>query len=371
MRVLFRQFFGLNHSWSIVSQNLARSFLKQKHSVDVFSTNGIHLYPEDLQPNLIGYQEEQKIYGQIPDNNYDLVFSYTALKNAQQYMQHSQNNKLLQWCYEWPLLPETFAKGHLYTDYIIAPSNFAKECFVKSKVPENKVKVIPHGVSFDEFENKTSIYPLKTKKTIKIFVNIGQSHRRKNIEGIFKSYCAAFTKNDDVCLVAKISKNDMKNPFDIDATKVMNYEKQKYGSNAPEIELISSYVNDIGSLYRACDMVFYPSHCEGFGLIPLEGMFAGKVSVCSRYGGMLDYLNEDNSLLVNGTITRAPMNYQYWQPNSQNQHFVPDLNDMIDKLRFAVKNKNVLNQKVIEYREKIRDKYSWDNIATQITSLCK
>lgn len=371
MRIVFRQFFAENHSWSIVGQNTARALIKQNHQVDIFSTNGIHLFPDDLKQYLIGYQEGNKLQGKLPDINYDMTFSYTALKNAPQYLQHSKKNRFLTWCWEWaPQLPHGFAKHHMSTDLILTPSTFAKQVFITSGVPESKVKVIPHGVDQQQF-NTAAKYPLKTKKTTKIFVNIGQSHRRKNIDGIFKSYCAAFTKIDDVCLVAKISKNELKNPFDVDALKIMNETKRKYGSNAPEIELISGYVENISSLYNACDIVFAPAHCEGFGLVPLEATFAGKVSVCSNYSGPLDFLNDDISLLIRGKEVPAPINFQYWEGSIKNQHFVPDMNDMIDKLRYSVANKDLLNEKVKTYSKTISDKYSWTSVSREITDLCQ
>jgi len=360
-----------NHSWSITSQHLARALIKQGHRVEIFSTNGIHLYPEDLKPYLIGYQDGTTLYGKFPDNSYNMTFSYTALKNAPQYLQHSKKNRFITWCYEWaPQLPLGFAKHHASADLILTPSTFAKQVFITSGIPENKVIAIPHGIDQEQF-NTTDRYPLKTKKSTKIFVNIGQSHRRKNIEGIFKSYCAAFTKDDDVCLVAKISKNQMQNPFDIDALKTMLTIKEQYGNKVPEIELITDYVPNIATLYNAASFIYFPSHAEGFGLPPLEALMAGKVSVCSRYGGMLDFLNDDNSLLITGKETPAPINHQYWQGNVRNQHFVPDMNDMIDKLRYAIANKDALNEKVKVYRETIRVKYSWDTIAKQITDLCE
>lgn len=371
MRIIFRQFLGQNHSWSVVGREIVRSLIRQGHQVDLFSTNGIQYFPEDLKPYLIGYQDGTTLYGKLPDNSYDMTFSFTALKNAPQYLQHSQKNRFLCWVWEWnPQLPQGFAKHHASADLIVSPSTFGRDGFVASGIPSEKVVVIPHGVDQEQFDTAKA-HPLKTKKSTKIFVNIGQSHRRKNIEGIFKSYCAAFTKADDVCLVAKISKNQMQNPFDIDALKVMTNIRSTCGNKAPEIELIQDYVPNIATLYSAIDILFFPSHAEGFGLPPLEALFAGKVSVCSRYGGMIDFLNDDNSLLIDGKVSPVPLNHQYWQGSIKNQHFVPDISDCIDKLRYAVANKDMLNKKVCEYRETIRNKYSWDTVAKQITDLCE
>ena len=58
MKILWNGFASRNHSWSLVAQNICRSLIKFGHQVDIFSTNGIKYFPQDLKNNLIGYTEE-------------------------------------------------------------------------------------------------------------------------------------------------------------------------------------------------------------------------------------------------------------------------------------------------------------------------
>ena len=371
MKVLIRQFLARNHSWSIVGQNIARSLIKMSHEVDLFSTNGTQYFPSDIRPNLIGYTNEenlQKIEGKSPSIKYDMQISYTAMKNFPYYLGNGKINRFGIWCYEWTNLPAGFTKYHQSVDYILAPSQFAKDCFVHSKVPENKVIVIPHGVDMDQFSNKAK-FPLKTKKKIKLFVNIGQAHLRKNIKGMFQAYHKAFTKNDDICLVAKISKNEMKNPFDVNTIRVYDEIKQQY-KNAPEVELITEYVPNIVELYNACDAVYTLSHCEGFYIPGLEAMAANKINICPRYGGQLDFLNDSNAILIDGKITRAPLNEQYWNSDPKNTHFEANLTDAVDKLRYLYNNLHSLNDKIIPTYENILSNYTWNKITEKIIGLC-
>ena len=369
MKVLVRQFAAKNHSWAFVGQNIARGLIQANHSIDIFSTNGIQYFPNDLKSNLIGYTEEnqQQVFGKSPTGEYDCQISYTAMKNFPVYMTNGKNNRFGIWCYEWAFLPQGFAKHHHSVDYILAPSKFAKECFTNSKVPEEKVKVIPHGINLEQFANKNR-YQLKTKKRVKIFVNIGQAHIRKNIPGMFKAYFSAFNKNDDVCLVAKISKNDMKNPFDVDPMKIFNSIRNQY-KNAAEVELITEYVPNIVELYNACDVVYTLSFCEGFYMPGLEVFAAAKINVAPRYGGQLDFLNDDNSILIDGKITRATPQEQYWSSDPRNTHFEADIKDAADKLRYTYEHLEELNNKFIPTYN--LDKYSWNNVVNQIIDLVK
>jgi glycosyltransferase involved in cell wall biosynthesis len=371
MKILFKQFLGKSHSWSYVGQNLARAFIKQGHQVDLFSTNGLKWFPGDLNGNLIGSIEENSnvVSGRLPDNDYDLNISYTFLRNFKNYLYHG-DNKFGIWCYEWKNLPVGAAKYHNDCDLILAPSQFAKECFVNSKVPENKVVVVPHGINLEDFENKTK-YKLKTKKSKKILVNIGQAHKRKNIRGVFEAYFKAFTNKDDVCLVAKISKNEMKFPFDVDPVKTYNEIKQKYGKNGPEVELIIEYVPNMIELYNACDIVFSMTHCEGFLLPSLETIGAKKINVCSRYGGQLDFLNDNNSLLIEGKEVKASMDEQYWGGHPNNTHFEPSIDDTVSKLRQSINNTENLTARFNDYNKNIIQNYTWDNVSKKIEGLCK
>jgi glycosyltransferase involved in cell wall biosynthesis len=344
--------------------------IKFGHDVDIFATQGIKHFPDDLKSNLIGYLDEntKNIYGKLPNQNYDLQLSYTAPINFKNYLCHGNKNRFGVWCYEWPILPTGFAKCHHYIDYILAPSQFAKDGFVNSGVPNEKVVVVPHGVDFKQFENKNK-YQLKTKKKVIFFCNIGQAHLRKNIKGMFSAYLNAFTKNDDVCLIAKISKNELKAPFEVDPIKIYNDVKNRI-KNPPEVELITEYIPNIVELYNAADFVYTASFCEGFYLPMIEAIISNKINIAPRYGGILDVLNDSNSILIDGKITRASIEEQYWAANIKNTHFDIDIGDAISKLKYCYENIDTLKNKLI-IADEFKMKYSWNNVAKQILDLVK
>jgi glycosyltransferase involved in cell wall biosynthesis len=370
MRVCWQGFLQGNHSWGIVGQSVCRELIKLGHSVDMFATQGTKHFPSDLKYNLIGYMDEntKQIYGKLPEDNYDIQLSYTAPPNFKNYLSHGNKNRFGIWAFEWQHLPTGFAKQHHNTDLILAPSQFAKYCFVNSGVPENKLVVVPHGVDAEQFKNNKR-YQLKTKKRVIFFCNIGQAHLRKNIKGMFRSFMNAFTKNDDVCLVAKISKNKLSMPFEVDPIKIYNEVKESI-KNSPEVELITEHVSDIVELYNVCDFVYTASFCEGFYMPGLECIFANKINICPWYGGQLDFLNDSNSVLINGQIKRAPLEEQYWQGSIKNTHFEIDVNDAIDKLRYCYNNVNMLKEKLV-VSDSFKKRYDWNSVAKQILELVK
>lgn len=339
----------------------------------MFSTNGIEYFPDDLKPNLIGYTEENKnkIFGKEPLKEYDCQISYTAMKNFPLYLSNGNKNRFGIWCYEWNgknILPTGFAKHYKSCDYLCAPSNFAKQVFLQSNIPENKIKVIPHGIDKCLYKQNT-IRNLPTNKKFKILSNIAQNHIRKNIPGLLDVFGQAFTNKDDVCLILKAKEKPIVNAFDVSLTDCIKQFNIKYPNHA-ELKFFTDFIPDISALYRSIDAVFTLAHCEGFFFPGLEAIASGKLVIAPSWGGQLDFLNKDNSFLISGKETRATPESMYWERKNNAIWFEPSINDAVDKLRYAYNNYEKLNIEVEKQRTSILDKYTWDNIATQFLDLC-
>jgi len=206
MKVCWFGFLGKNHSWSIVAQNISRELIKKGHRVDLFSTNGIQHFPEDLKGNLKGFIEEDtqltsgnypELVGSKLEKEYDMQLSYTALKNFCYYFVRGDKNRFGIWNYETTILPTAFAKYYRCVDKVLPSSNFSQKIFTDNGMPLSHQAMIPHGIHLERFQNLGK-QPLKTKKKYKILCNIAQPHLRKNIPGMLKAYGKAFTKDDDV-----------------------------------------------------------------------------------------------------------------------------------------------------------------------------
>lgn len=373
MKILIKQFLSKNHSWSHTAYGLATSFKNQGHQVDLFSTNGIEHLPPHLKENLIGYVEENQsqVYGRIPSNDYDIAYSYTAMKNFQQYLSHGRV-KLGVFCYEWlgkNILPNGFAKAYRNCDYVCPPSEFAKKGFMDSGIPESSIKVIPHGINVENYQKTTTI-DLKTNKKFKILANIAQNHKRKNIPGLLEAYGKAFTNKDDVCLILKAKEKPLTQPFDVSVNSCIQDFKRKYPNHA-ELKLFSQYLDDVSDLYRSVDCLYTLSYCEAYYIPGIEMLAAGKMNIASSWGGQLDFLNDTNSLLVTGSEVRADPTSMYWESKPNAIWFKPNIDDAVDKLRWAYHNHETFNEKVKLQMLSIHEKYSWNNIANQFLDLYK
>jgi len=375
MKILIRQFLGKNHSWCCFGWGITQGLLDLGYEVDLFSTDGIKNLPSNLKKNLIGYIEEnkpEKIFGQLPNIKYDCQISYTAMKNFPYYLSNGNKNRFGVWCYEWAgknVLPIGFAKHYKSCDFICPPSEFAKQIFIDSGIPKEFIKVISHGIIANNFK-KTTVLNVGTNKKFKILANIAQNHLRKNLPGLLEAYGKAFNKKDDVCLIIKSKDKPVVAPFEISLSECLNDFRKKYPNHA-EIKIFTEFIEDISALYRSVDAVFSLTFCEGFFLPGLEVIAAGKLVIAPAWGGQLDFLNKDNSLLINGEETRADPKSMYWESKLNAIWFKSNIDDAAEKLIYAYNNYIEINKKIELQRNYIYEKYDWVNIAKQFLNLCK
>jgi len=378
MKICWFGFLGKNHSWSIVGQNISRELIKLGHDVDLFSTNGNQYFPEDLKPYLKGYLQEDMPLNEFNyvdlvssklDTNYDMQLSYTALRNFCNYFSRGNKNRFGIWNYETTVLPKAFAKFGQCVDKVLPSSNFSKKIFTDNGMAEDHQVMIPHGIHLDRFQNLGK-FPLKTNKKYKILCNIAQPHLRKNIPGLLKTWGKAFTKNDDVCLVLKISKKSPNPQFDVPFNSIFNDFKSTYKNHA-EIEIIDEFITDIETLYNACDVVMTMTHAECFWMPGLEAMAANKIVLAPRYGGQLDYMNDDNSILIDGKLIRADNRMQYWEPSPYAAVFDPDTDQAAAKLKDVIANYDDYLKKFSPKMKELLPGYSWAKVAERIVGLCK
>src|SRR5262249_28194243 len=129
-------------------------------------------------------------------------------------------------------------------------------------------------------------------------------------------YCQNFTSSDDVTLIikTKIFTNESEiKPFEMDLRPVMISLHNRYGTKMPEIKFIHGRLNNLASLYNACDVFVSLTASEGFCLPFLEALACELPVIAPDFGGQKDYLkNGENALLCKSDKRLARPQEQYW-----------------------------------------------------------
>jgi len=387
---------GTNHSWAFVAQALARAMKQSGHSVFIKSTNGLEHFPEDLKPLLLpGYHSHPSLpevaflgekgitnslsdipscdIRESPDQNrpYDLELAYTILYQIPRRFYAESACRMVIWNFESSIMPPGWQMYHRGVDYILPSSQYSSDIFLQNGVPASKLVVVPHGVYREMFHPGIPPFKLHTQKRIK-FLHNAIPHHRKLHERVIGAYLDAFTGDDDVCLVLKTKflQPSKDKPFEVDVREILE-RKLKGCPNPPEIEVITSFVPDIGSLYTACDAVVSMSSCEGYCLPLLEALACGSVVIAPRHGGQLDFLDDRNALLVDTGEMKAPLSMQYWTHAPEAVVGDPSERHCAELMRRVYADPAGEKARVAEAARVTTERFTWEAAAKQIVDLAE
>ena len=190
----------------------------------------------------------------------------------------------------------------IYANHIIVSSTFTKNTLLDNGIESNKIKVVPYGVSQNNFKEKPAYQRVPGKLKV-IFV--GSWNQRKGLSYLASSIKNLQTKGLNIQLTI-IGRGI------IDKNLVLQYNLKdvEYGLNLPLNELINRY--------HESDVFVLPSLCEGFGHVILEAMSCGLPVITTENTAGPDLLTEGvNGFIVpinNVEILSQRLEYLYYNP---------------------------------------------------------
>lgn len=162
---------------------------------------------------------------------------------------------------------------------------------------------MPELDSVDMTRDKYSI----SKDKFVLFFNFdyNSSFIRKNPIAILEAFALAFHENPDVILVIKTS-----NSGNFIEKKRLLEDKIKHLNLENNVIIIDSFLTkkEMLSLINSCDAYISLHRAEGLGLGMCEAMLLKKAVIASNYSGNIDFMNVDNSFLVNTNIVKCHEN---------------------------------------------------------------
>ena len=208
------------------------------------------------------------------------------------------------WVYEIENIPEKWHESFKYVNEIWTPSTFAEKAFKKvSPVP---VHTMYYGIETKKNEKLTrKDFGIPEDKFIYLCLYDPKSSvERKNPQAVIKAFKKAFKNNNkDVYLVIKMNKAEQE---DVDILK-----DELEGINNYKIFTESLPQEDLYSLISLCDVYVSLHRSEGFGLVMAEAMALGTVCIATNYSGNLDFMNKENSLLVDYKLVKTKLKNHY------------------------------------------------------------
>lgn len=233
-----------------------------------------------------------------PHTNFEVAISQIGIDNLK------GRYNIGYWVYEIENIPKKWHDSFKYVNEIWTPSEFASNAFRKvSPVP---VYTMPYGVETKKNEKLTrKDFELPEDKFIYLCLYDPKSSvERKNPQAVINAFKKAFKDNDEeVFLVIKMNKATQE---DVDILK-----NELEGIKNYKIFTESLPQEDLYSLISLCDVYVSLHRSEGFGLVMAEAMSLGTVCIATNYSSNLDFMNKDNSLLVDYKMIKTGLKKHY------------------------------------------------------------
>lgn len=183
----------------------------------------------------------------------------------------------------------TVERQHLKNqDHIFVASTWAKQ-LIEEKIGVD-CSVINLGVDRSIFyPNPSNINREKV-----VFLNIGKWEKRKGHDVLANAFFRTFKDIDDVEL------------WMMPTNKFLTKEQDRYWNDYYKKNLGEKFIripnlpspSDVAEIINKSDIGIYPHRAEGFGLPLLESISCGKRIIATNYSAPKDYLNKDNSSLI-------------------------------------------------------------------------
>lgn len=359
--------FDSSYSLALLNRETARALSIIGQQVDLHSTEG----PGDFIPN-----------GNFLKNNPDILALYNNSKNEKNKntidvltrnlypprvndMQLGKLHFLHHYAWEESGFPREFANNFCqYLDGITCLSEHVKKILIDNGI------TLPLTVSscgVDHWDRiKASDYNnnvLNTAKKFK-FLHVSSCFPRKGVDILLTAYGEAFNINDDVSLIIKTFNNPHHN---------ITEQVEKYKQSNPKFPHVILIIDDLSDgqlkgLYQQCNALVAPSKAEGFGLPIAEAILSNLPVITTAWGGQLDFCN---NTIIDGAV--ALIDYQ--MENSQT-HFnlyesmwaKPDVESLKNHLIDIHKNYDDYKQKISLLADKLREQFSWENVAYNLVS---
>lgn len=200
--------------------------------------------------------------------------------------------RIAYWYWEFDSVPEAWLVHAEQVDEVWTATEFiARGLRERLSVP---VRTLFPGVTLAPFQVRERAYfNLDDDRFTFLFTfHMMSVMERKNPQGLIRAFKMAFGADEPVALVLKTSFGD-RHPEQFQ-------ELCEAAADMPSITIIDRVLSsdEVLSLMHACDAYVSLHRSEGLGLTMAEAMLMGKPVIATGFSGNMDFMNDENSLLV-------------------------------------------------------------------------
>jgi len=257
-------------------------------------------------------------------------------------------------------------------DEIWTASNFNKISWLSSGVTKH-IKIIPHYLDFEYFTEDVKPMLISNRKGFN-FIYVADMTFRKGLHLLLPAFTTEFKPEEDVSLTLKLMMSSPDKdvaPKIIEALNRILFMCDMIDKPRPTILVLIENLsyNKLANFYKSGDCYVAPYHAEGFCMPIAEAMSCRLPIIATRCSAPVDYLNTDNSLMIELDEKRPTIPIlDQWQlvvdPQYEGQSlYNPSFDSLKTKLRYAFEHKDEMKTKGIQANKDIREYCRLDRLA--------
>ena len=380
------------------ARDLVRSFLNlDKFDIKIMDVNWgstpKNALDDKLDKNIIDCLLPEPKMDSQPD-------VYVDIRIPNEFQQHGKVNIGITAGIETNAVSSNWIDGCNKMDLVIVPSEHSKEGFVKAlyekiqqlpngqqqKVGELKLEkpmeVLFEGVDENIFKplDDSSLDLVDDIKENFAFLHVGlwgqggYGEDRKDIGKLVKIFYESFAnKKKQPALILKTSAATFSILDREDCLKKIKQIKSGFPSDwkLPNIYLLhgSLSTEEMNKLYNHPKVKAFVSltHGEGFGRPMLEASMVGLPVIASGWSGQMDFLSQDDSLLLGGELKQVPKS-QHWKDIiiPESQWFNVNEQQAYKAMNYCFTNYDEVKEKALNLMKVNRDKFTLDKMTEKL-----
>ncbi len=205
--------------------------------------------------------------------------------------------------FETDRIPDSWIPKCFQMDEIWVPNEFNWHSFRNSGIPEGKLFKLPPTTDLDLYTPMGPKAELPGGTKFK-FLASSEWLIRKGWDLLLEAYWEEFSSEEPVVLLIKTWSRSEKNYKQQIEEKARTLGADK---RAQVILLDSSFpFEEMPMIYRGADCFVLPSHGEATGLSYMQAMGCGLPAIGTGWGGNLEFMNKENSYLLNHELVSVP-----------------------------------------------------------------
>ena len=294
------------------------------------------------------------------------------------FKKHRSNNYKIGYFYwEADLLPKRWSKDIVSSlDEVWVPCELTKKSCIMAGF-RNKIEILPtpahrpSGQKIIQFSGPDK--SLKISDSTFKFYSIFQWNERKGYKKLIRAYFEEFSGQENVVLILKVNPINHKlhglEKIKKDILKIKRFVSVRK-TKLPKIFLITNNLDNksISNIHYSCDAFVLPHNGEGWGMPIHDAINNKNFIITTNFGGITEWLNEDNSFPIDYTMTRVPeMNWNPWYANYQSWAN-PSLKSTKRLMRLCFSKKDSLSHKQRALSE-IIDKFTITSCSTNVEKI--